>query len=215
MIEGIIQEQYWFWSVTISAISLLISSVITVFVFGMSSRLNKALKIMEISSKSEERISDLRAKLYDQVKGDINQIFVSCYLVGNWRNVDLQAVLKAKRTVDKAMIEALPIWGTEVIAAYLEFVDVCFQTKSGRNTSPRLRGDPNRYSQEHNNLPENWEDFFMACEERSKWISEMLPNELNPSYRTQILRPAFVKLNLSVAASLGVELSEEQVMQLI
>lgn len=212
--DKLLQEQYWFWSIAISAVSLLVSSLITILVFILSNRLNRSLKVMELASKSQERVSDLRAKLFDQVKGDINQIFVSCFLVGNWRSVSPEQVLEAKRRVDQAMIEALPIWGSGVMEAYMEFIDVCFQTKSGRNTSPLLRCDPQRYAQEHTALPEDWHEYFMEEDKRREWIIQRLPQESKPSYRTQILLPAFVDLNTKVAASIGVDLSGQKTAEL-
>lgn len=208
------QEQYWFWSLVISAFSLLISSIISIFVFLLSSRLNRSLEVMEISSKNQETISDLRAKLFSEVKQDINQIFASCYLVGNWRTISPDQLIQAKRRVDQAMIEALPIWGTAVMQSYHDFIDVCFQTKSGRNTFPLLRCDPKRYAQEHTALPYDWRPYFMDEESRCDWVSKKLPHEPRPSYRTHILLPAFVNLNTELAASMGVDVSGKRVTEI-
>ncbi|WP_189367118.1 hypothetical protein [Tateyamaria omphalii] len=197
-----------------SIVSLLVSSLITILVLLLSSRFNKSLKVIELANKSQERVADLRAKLFEDIKSDVNQIFLSCYLVGNWRSIGPDQVLQAKRRVDQAMIEALPIWGSEVMTAYQEFIDACFQTKSGRNTSPRLRGDPRRYAQEHTSLPEDWQRYFMEEDKRREWISQRLPQELEPSYRRQILLPAYVDLNTKLAASIGVELSRQQTKEL-
>lgn len=215
MDDVILQEQYWFWSIAVSALSLFVSGAISIFIFIISNRINKSIKIMEINSKSTERIADLRAKLYGSVKSDINLIFTSCYMVGDWRKTKISEIIRAKRAADKAIIEALPVWGSEVVQAYVELMDVSFQTKSGRNTSPKLRADPQRYQCEHESLPSDWEKSFMEVEERQAWIVERLGNKSETSYRTNLLKPAFVRFNVAVAESMGVELSEKQVFDLL
>lgn len=215
MNDDLLQSQFWFWSILISAASLLISSFISIFIFFMSSRVNRALKMLEINSKNTERVADLRAKLFEEVKGDINKIFVSCYLVGDWRNSDLNSILSTKRSIDKAMVESLPIWGSDVVEAYLGFVDVCFQVRSGRNTSPRLRADVNRYIEEYEGFRGEWKSLFMKPEDRKIWISSKLPGRDKPSYRNDLLMPAYMKLNITLASSMGVVLSEKQIRDML
>ncbi|AXQ27339.1 hypothetical protein D0B54_00935 [Solimonas sp. K1W22B-7] len=126
--------------------------------------------VINNSIKAGERATALRSKIYEQVGGDLNDIYSYLAFVGSWKEMTPPDVIAKKRAVDKAMYTYRPFFSDELFRTYETFMNEAFKAYGGAGKDARIRSDistadGDRKSHGKEWKPE-WEDRFTT--ERNK-----------------------------------------------
>ncbi|WP_367154742.1 hypothetical protein [Methylomonas sp. HYX-M1] len=106
------------------------------------------------------RIIERRVEIYEEVKTDINDIFVFLTQVGNWKEFTAQQIVEKKRRVDKTMYTSRPYWSDAAFHAYMDFMNAAFETYTGVAEDAKIRTETWQFEK----LPQ-WDNAF------SRWFS--------------------------------------------
>jgi hypothetical protein len=93
------------------------------------------------SVKTAERSAGLRSKIYEEVGGDLNDIYSYVAFVGGWKELAPVDIIAKKRAVDKNMYTYRPFFSKELFATYERFMDEAFRSYGGAGTDAQIRSD--------------------------------------------------------------------------
>jgi hypothetical protein len=148
----------WNWlEVAKLAASLLIP--IALAVFGIY--VHRITKRFEHLQWRSQKLVEKRLSIYDDLAPLFNDL--QCYFtyVGYWRDLDPPAVVALKRSVDKKIHIAAPLFSSEFFAMCTAFQNLCFETYSGWGRDARLRtAFQRRQDARPNDWKTEWEDCF-------------------------------------------------------
>jgi hypothetical protein len=87
----------------------------------------------------QERLADKRAEIYEKIAEDLNKIY--CYVrdVGGFKLETPEAILVAKRNVDRNMFAYQAIWPEETFKSFKAYMDSAFATFQGVGVDAKIR----------------------------------------------------------------------------
>lgn len=121
----------------IAQIFLSILTPLTIAIVGYF--IQRTLALRQRSWRVQERIADKRVEIYEKIAGDLNRIY--CYVldIGGFKDDTPDAILSAKRNVDKQMFMYEAIWPEDTFKQYLNYMDSAFETFTGVGEDAKIR----------------------------------------------------------------------------
>jgi hypothetical protein len=116
--------------------------------------LHRVAKRFEHLQWRSQKLIEKRLAVYDSLAPKLNDLFCYFTYVGNWRDVSPLSVVALKRSIDKEIYLAAPLFRIEFFKALTTFQDTCFETFTGWGHDACLRTDFAR-RQEH--FPGSWD----------------------------------------------------------
>lgn len=89
--------------------------------------------------KVQERIADKRVEIYERVAVDLNRIY--CYVmdIGDFKDQKWEAIILAKRNVDRNMFMYQAIWSVDTFQCYENYMLSAFAIEQGAGKDAKIR----------------------------------------------------------------------------
>jgi len=121
-------------------------------------RLNKRYEHVQWRS---QKLIEKRLVIYDDIAPILNDILCYFTYVGCWRDLDPPTIVSLKRSIDKKIYIAAPLFSNEFFHACMEFQNLCFETYNSWGQDAKLRTNYLRHQQAKNGgWASEWADCF-------------------------------------------------------
>lgn len=128
-------------------------------IFGVY--VHRVTKRFESTLWRNQKLVEKRLVIYDDLTPLLNDLLCYFTYVGAWKEFDPPKVVALKRTIDKKVHLAAPLFSGEFFTACMEFQNLCFHTYTGWGQNAKIRTHFNRRRQAYQKswLCE-WESYF-------------------------------------------------------
>lgn len=152
--------------------SLLIPAALAVF--GIYA--HRVTKKFDHLQWRNQKLIEKRMAVYDDLAPLLNDVLCYFTYVGCWKELEPQAIVALKRTLDKKIHLAAPLFSQTFFSSCAGFQNLCFETYTGWNRDSRLKTKWQRRKEAHGNRwKDQWADYFSE--------SESDPHEIRSAYR--------------------------------
>lgn len=119
------------------------------------------IKRVESSHWLNQKIIERRLEIYDKVMPKLNDLLCYYTRVGNWKELTPVSIIQLKRELDKIMYVDKALFSEQLFKNYLELIELCFETFTGKGNDAKLRTKPDHRRDLPNWLPE-YETMFSS-----------------------------------------------------
>lgn len=133
---------------------LFISGLTPIILLVFALYLNKLLKKFEHRQWRNQKLIEKRLNVYDDIAPLLNDLLCYFTYVGNWKELSPPQIVNLKRTIDKKIYLAAPLFRSEFFVAYMTFSTLCYQSFSGWGQDAKLR---TRYQRRKEFFGANWD----------------------------------------------------------
>lgn len=160
----------WSWL----EIAKLATGVLTpVTLAGLGVYIHRVTKRFEHIQWRNQKLIEKRLAVYDALAPDLNDILCYFTYVGCWRDLDPPSVVALKRTVDKKMYLAAPLFSDEFFRACMRFQELCYEPFAGWGRDALLRAKFERRKEARTkDWRSDWDTYFSANVSDPKDISD-------------------------------------------
>lgn len=116
--------------------------------------LNRLAKRFEYLQWRSQKLVEKRLLVYDSLAPKLNDLFCYFTYVGAWRDMPPTSVVGLKRSIDKEIHLAAPLFSKDFFLALTAFQDACFETFTGWGRDACLRTESG-HRREH--YPGEWQ----------------------------------------------------------
>jgi hypothetical protein len=127
---------------------------------GIGIYVHRVTKRFEHMQWRSQKLIEKRLAIYDSMAPLLNDVLCYYTYIGTWRTQNPPEVQALKRTVDKALHLAAPLFSPEFFSACMDFQNACYKTFSGWGEDARLRTSFERRKQCR---PDDWKAEWEKC----------------------------------------------------
>jgi len=127
-----------FWT-SLEVVKLIVSGLTPVMVIITGLFLNKRLKQFEHKQWRNQKLIEKRLNVYDDLAPLLNDILCYYTYVGNWKENTPTEIINLKRTIDKKVYLAAPLFCKEFFDACMTYMNVCYESYTGWGQDARLK----------------------------------------------------------------------------
>lgn len=151
-------ESVW---TSLEIVKLIVAASTPVFVLLIGVSLNKRLKLFEHRQWRNQKLIEKRLSIYDDLAPLLNDVLCYYTYVGNWKESTPVQMINLKRTIDKKIYLASPLFCKDFFSACMDFMDLCYESYSGWGQDAKLRtGFQRRQESFGTKWDKQWENFF-------------------------------------------------------
>jgi len=123
--------------------------------------LHRLAKRFEYLQWRNQKLTEKRLSVYDSLAPKLNDLFCYFTYVGAWRDMSPTSVVGLKRSIDKEIHLAAPLFGKDFFKALIAFQDTCFETFTGWGRDARLRTECERRREYYSgDWQASWDSLF-------------------------------------------------------
>jgi hypothetical protein len=100
---------------------------------------NRAIKRFEHRQWRNQKLIEKRLEIYDDMAPVLNDLLCYFTFVGCWKDLSPAEVVKLKRTLDKKIYLAAPLFSPRFFSACMELMNQCYETYSGWGKDAKLK----------------------------------------------------------------------------
>jgi hypothetical protein len=152
---------------SLEAVKLLASTLTPAAIAMLGIYVHRVSKRFEDRQWKSQKLIEKRLEIYDEIAPDLNDLLCYFTYVGCWKEMTPPEVVKRKRSVDRKLYLAQPLFPPTFFNAANDFMDLCFKTHSGWGRDARLRTNFKRRSAATQNWTAEYEVCFAPAEEVS------------------------------------------------
>ena len=136
--------------------SLIVSLLTPLTIAIVGYYIQKVLAQQNQNWKIQERLADKRVEIYGNIAEDLNRIY--CYVmdVGTFKSESPEAILAAKRNVDKNMYMYQAFWPAETFQRFNDYMDSAFATYRGVGEDATIRAKISEKKAAYEKSGEEW-----------------------------------------------------------
>lgn len=149
----------WNW---LEVAKLCVGVLTPLAVAGIGIYIHRVTKRFEHLQWRSQKLIEKRLAIYDDVAPLLNDVLCYFTYVGSWADVEPATIVALKRTLDKKLYLAAPMFSPEFFAACMDFQNLCFATYNRWGQAAKLRSAFVRRQQAHNAWKPEWDAYF--CE---------------------------------------------------
>jgi hypothetical protein len=142
-------------------------------IFGIY--VHRVTKRFEHLQWRSQKLVEKRLDIYDDLAPLLNDVLCYFTYVGSWKDLDPPRVVALKRTIDKKIHLAAPLFSETFFAASMEFQSLCFETYTGWGRDALLKTKLQRRKEAR---PNDWKEEWAECFSNS----ESDPKEIRRTY---------------------------------
>jgi len=116
---------------TLEIAKLAIGILTPLSVAALGFLVSRHLKRIDLIQWKNQKLLEKRIAIYDVVAPQLNMLLCFFTWVGNWKSITPDAVVQAKRDLDKTMNVYRYLFDAEVYNAYQAFIHLLFKTYTG------------------------------------------------------------------------------------
>lgn len=153
--------------------------------------IHRVTKSFENLQWRSQKLIEKRLSVYDDLAPHFNDLLCYFTYVGCWKELDPSVVLALKRTMDKKIHIAAPLFSTSFFEACENFQNLCFETYGGWGRDALLR---TRFERRQQARPNDW---------KVEWNEYFGNSPADP----KAIRGAYVEVMQLFATNIGVHSS--------
>lgn len=127
-------------------------------VFGLY--IHRVTKQFEHVQWRSQKLIEKRLAVYDDLAPQLNDLLCYFTYVGSWKDLNPPDVVALKRTIDKKMYLAAPLFSEEFFSVCMAFQGLCFATYTGWGRDASLC---TRFERRRDARPADWNSEWEAC----------------------------------------------------
>lgn len=122
--------------------------------------IHRVAKRFEHLQWRSQKLIEKRLIVYESLAPKLNDLFCYFTYVGAWRDVPPPSIVALKRTIDKEIHLAAPLFSKEFFKALTAFQDTCFETFTGWGRDACLRTEFARRQEHFSGWESEWGNLF-------------------------------------------------------
>lgn len=122
--------------------------------------IHRITKSYEHSQWRSQKLIEKRLSIYDDLAPDLNDVLCYYTYVGCWKELTPPDVVALKRTIDKKIHLAAPLFSSEFYSACMDFQNACYETFGGWGQDAKLKTKPVRRKKAR---PSDWQLSWDDC----------------------------------------------------
>jgi len=147
----------WSWL----EVAKLLASVLTpVALAALGVYVHRVTKRFEHVQWRSQKLIEKRLSVYEDLAPLFNDLLCYFTYVGCWRDLDPLDVVALKRSIDKQIHVAAPLFSATFFEACMAFQDLCFETYNGWGQDALLRTEAFRRKE---GRPQDWKAEWENC----------------------------------------------------
>jgi hypothetical protein len=139
---------------------LIVGALTPIAVLFLGIYVSRASKRFEHIQWRSQKLIEKRLAVYDDLAPLLNDLLCYFTYVGSWRDMDPPAIVALKRSIDKKVYLAAPLFSAEFFRTNTVLVNLCFQTFNEWGQDARLKTHFERRKQSR---LENWKREWDGC----------------------------------------------------
>lgn len=150
----------WNW---LEAAKLLASVLTPLALAALGIYVHRVTKRYEHGQWRSQKLVEKRLSVYEELAPDLNDLLCYFTYVGCWRDLDPPKVVGLKRSIDKQIYLAAPLFSENFFRACMAFQALCFETYNGWGQDALLRTAFKRRKESRPDWKREWDACF-SCE---------------------------------------------------
>ncbi len=176
---------------------LLVSSLTPILVIAIGLGINRSLKRLEQIQWKNQKVIEKRLSVFEELAPYLNDLLCYFTFVGCWKDLTPVEVVKLKRRIDRTVHVNAPLFSTEFLDRYYDFINLCYGTYSGWGQDAKLRTLADRRRESAGTTwNEKWTDCFA---------------EVNDCSDPRIVKSSYIALMTCFSKELGVGLDQSHI----
>ncbi len=160
----------WNW---LEVAKLIAGALTPVALAALGVYIHRVTKRFEHLQWRSQKLIEKRLAVYDDLAPHFNDLLCYFTYVGCWKELDPPTVVALKRTMDKTIHVAAPLFSQSFYKACLNFQNLCFKTYSGWGQDAKLQTQFDRRQQARpNDWKVEWNECFNAPASDPKAIQD-------------------------------------------
>ncbi len=149
----------WNW---LEAAKLLASVLTPLALAALGIYVHRVTKRYEHGQWRSQKLIEKRLSVYEALAPDFNDLLCYFTYVGSWRDLDPPKVVALKRSIDKQIYLAAPLFSGNFFQCCMAFQSLCFETYNGWGQDALLRTAVKRRRESRSNWKVEWEGCFSS-----------------------------------------------------
>lgn len=159
----------WSW---LEVAKLIAGALTPVVLAALGIYIHRVTKRFEHLQWRSQKLIEKRLEVYDDLAPHFNDLMCYFTYVGCWKELDPQDVVALKRTMDKKIHIAAPLFSPTFFSACANFQNLCFETYGGWGRDALLRTHFQRRQEARpNEWLVEWNEYFSTKPSDPKAIS--------------------------------------------
>jgi hypothetical protein len=163
----------WNWLEVAKLLAALLAPA-ALAVFGVY--IHRITKRFENLQWRSQKLVEKRLAIYDDLAPHLNDLMCYFTYLGGWKTLNPPDVVLLKRTMDRKIHLAAPLFSESFFSACMEFQALCFETYTGWGRDALLR---TQWKRRQEAGPQDWKEEWAECFSSSISNPELIRN----SYR--------------------------------
>lgn len=147
------------WS-SLEIVKLIVQGITPILILLLGLYVNRALKKFEHFQWRNQKVIEKRLQIFDELAPRLNDLLCYFTYVGCWKDLAPLQVIHLKRTLDKQIFLAAPLFSPKFFSACATFMNLCYETYTGWGRDARLRTKSERRQQAVENWETPWNGMF-------------------------------------------------------
>ena len=122
--------------------------------------IHRVTKRFEHVQWRSQKLIEKRLAIYDDLAPLLNDLLCYFTYVGGWKELDPPSAVALKRTIDRKMYLAAPLFSEDFFAACMTFQNLCFATYNGWGQDASLRTS---FERRRDARSKDWSAEWEAC----------------------------------------------------
>lgn len=123
---------------SLEILKLVVAASTPLIVILIGLLLNQKLKKFEHRQWRNQKLIEKRLTIYDEIAPLLNDLLCYFTFVGYWRDCKPDEIVKLKRTLDKKLYLAKPIFSDDFFDEAMAFIDACYKPFQGWGVDAKL-----------------------------------------------------------------------------
>lgn len=146
---------------SLEIVKLLIAAATPIITGIIAYKLATFTKRLEKTQWTDRKLIEKRIEIYEVVVPELNELLCFYCYIGNWKEITPLDIVKKKRLLDKKIHVYAPLFKSDLLKAYDEFIASCFETFTGWGKDAKIRSLYNRRKEVYEEKwQKGWEDMF-------------------------------------------------------
>lgn len=131
---------------------------------GLGVFIHRLTKRYEHTQWKNQKLIEKRLEIYQSLASDLNDNLCYFTYIGSWKERTPPEIIMSKRSIDKKIYLAAPLFSPKFFITCMAFQDLCFETYNGWGSDARLRTRPDRRRQVPGKPWEgSWDEMFSTA----------------------------------------------------
>jgi len=144
---------------SLEVVKLVVSVATPIVLATIGIYIHRVTKRFEHQQWRNQKLTEKRLQVYDALAPLLNDNLCYFTYLGTWKDRTPKDVVASKRTIDKQIHLAAPLFSEEFFSACMAFQELCFETYTGWGQDAKLKTLTTRRREASQWQPE-WDDLF-------------------------------------------------------